>query len=93
MDFYCFADRHAIDMEVTFSHLSSDVIGAQIALGYRGKAGPIWRSFSGPRTLTCARCCEPLPGDDQRLLAGGAYVAVETQTNKSGEIRGQIGRG
>ena len=77
--------------QMTFSGLTGPATAAHIHVAARGQPGPV----SVP---LCAPCTSPASGTstiDEAVLAalqtGGAYVNVHTDTNRAGEVRGQVG--
>lgn len=80
-----------ISWQMTFSGLTGPATAAHIHTGARGVAGPVVVPLCGP-------CTSPASGTatvtDPAVLAaiqnGGAYVNVHTNTNRAGEIRGQL---
>lgn len=81
----------ALQWQMTFTGLTGPGTAAHIHLASRGLPGPVVVPLCGP-------CTSPASGTatlDADVLAalqtGGAYVNVHTDTNRPGEIRGQIG--
>ena len=80
-----------LQWQMTFTGLTGPGTAAHIHVATRGQAGPVAVPLCGP-------CTSPASGTatvDATVLAalqsGGAYVNVHTDTNKAGEIRGQVG--
>lgn len=76
---------------MTFSGLTGPATAAHIHVAARGQPGPVAVPLCGP-------CTSPASGTatvDAAVLAAlqtaGSYVNVHTDTNKAGEIRGQVG--
>ena len=80
-----------LQWQMTFTGLTGPGTAAHIHVAGRGQPGPVVVPLCGP-------CTSPANGTatvDATVLAalekGGAYVNVHTDTNKPGEIRGQVG--
>ena len=85
------ANGAALQWQLTFTGLTGPGTAAHIHIAGRGQPGPVSVPLCGP-------CTSPASGTanvDAAVLAalenGGAYVNVHTDTNKPGEIRGQVG--
>jgi Cu/Zn superoxide dismutase len=81
----------SLQWQMTFSGLTGPATAAHIHVAARGQSGPVVVPLCGP-------CTSPASGTanvDAALLAaihaGGAYVNVHTDTNRAGEVRGQVG--
>jgi Cu/Zn superoxide dismutase len=81
----------ALQWQMTFSGLTGPATAAHIHVAARGQPGPVVVPLCGP-------CTSPASGTanvDAAVLAalqtGGAYANVHTDTNRAGEVRGQIG--
>ena len=81
----------ALQWQMTFSGLTGPATAAHIHVAARGQPGPVVVPLCGP-------CTSPASGTanvDAALLAaihaGGAYVNIHTDTNRAGEVRGQVG--
>jgi hypothetical protein len=77
--------------QMTFSGLTGPATAAHIHVAGRGQPGPVVIPL-------CSPCASPASGTatvDAAVLAalqtGGAYVNVHTDTNRAGEVRGQVG--
>jgi CHRD domain len=84
------ASGASMTWQLTFSGLTGPASAAHVHIGPRGQAGGVVVALCGP-------CESPASGTanvDATVLAalqtGGAYANVHTNTNKAGEIRGQV---
>jgi CHRD domain len=80
----------SVAWQLTFSGLTGAATAAHVHMGPRGQAGGVVVALCGP-------CESPTSGTanvDATVLSaiqtGGAYANVHTNTNKAGEIRGQL---
>ena len=81
----------ALEWQMTFTGLTGSATAAHIHVAGRGQPGPVVVPL-------CSPCTSPASGTatvDAAVLAslqtGGAYVNVHTDTNRAGEVRGQVG--
>jgi hypothetical protein len=79
---------------LTNSHLSGLATAARIHSGvWRGEVGPVAASLCGPCSRFETGAVTLTQAQISDLLAGRAYVNIETSQNSNGEVRGQITRG
>jgi hypothetical protein len=80
-----------LQWQMTFTGLTGPGTAAHIHVAARGQPGPVVVPLCGP----CESPASGMATVDATVLAaletGGAYVNVHTDTNRPGEIRGQVG--
>ena len=81
---------NSLKWTLSFSHLGSEAIAAQIRLGAPGKSGATLIPLCGPCRSPSSLTANPTTSEITALKAGKAYVDIFTAKNPNGEIRGQI---
>jgi len=79
---------------VAVTRLSSTVVASHIHKALKGVNGPIVVNFDPPVDGFSAACVavDPALATDIAANPSGYYVNVHTETVRSGEVRGQLGR-
>jgi CHRD domain len=80
-----------LDWQLSFSGLTGPATAAHIHVAGRGQSGPVAVPLCGPCTSPASGSASVDAAVLTALVSGGAYVNVHTDTNKAGEIRGQLG--
>ena len=80
-----------LQWQMTFTGLTGPGTAAHIHTGGRGQPGPVVVPLCGPCTSPASGTATVDAAVLAALQAGGAYVNVHTDTNRAGEIRGQVG--
>ena len=81
----------ALDWQMTFSGLTGPATAAHIHLAARGQPGPVSVPLCGPCTSPASGTANVDAAVLTALQTGGAYVNIHTDTNRAGEVRGQVG--
>ena len=85
--------RWVIQWSLSYRRLTSPAISGQIRLGKPGQWGKPLLSLCRPCRVAAGGLRLISPSIRRAILAGRAYVLVETRRHPRGEIRGQVVRG
>ncbi|HWD41923.1 MAG TPA: CHRD domain-containing protein [Fimbriimonas sp.] len=91
--FHAQLDGTTLKWTLTVTHLSGPATSAHIHVGGSASNGVIAARLCGPCAAFVTGAVILTPSVASALLAGDAYVNVDTAANPKGEIRGQIVRG
>jgi hypothetical protein len=91
--FHAQLDGTTLKWTLTFTHLSGQATSAHVHLGGSGSNGAVVARLCGPCPAFVTGAAILTPSAAAAILAGRAYVNVDTAANPNGEIRGQIVRG
>jgi hypothetical protein len=79
-----------LSWRLTFSGLTGPATAAHIHTGPKGQAGPVVVPLCGPCESGASGTATITAAVLDAIQTGGAYANVHTNTNKGGEIRGQV---